>query len=540
MKSILSLLEQAEQAQSTGDWQLSVETWRQLYTINPVNKDYALSIAMSLYRMNDYEQAIIYFKEAKNLSVISPSLISYNIACCYALGEHSDEAIRWLKMALDEGFSEITLAQTDSDLEILHNNPEFLHLVALASDDKWNHASGWRFDLAFMVQHIKHVSYKPFTHTTETAFDIAVNDLHEQIPDLTDTQIIIEIMKLLTEVGNGHTFLMPTDDLRVPLFKRFLPFELFWLDDHAIILSALSGYQQYVTLQLTHIDGHPLSEIRAIIEAIVSRDNEIWLDEMGTTYLTCTSLMQGLGIIENDDKVVLTLIDVDGNPHDETIEISPTEDLPMYEWHETERCFATEPSPEFLAQRHRHYWTKHIPEYNLLYLQFNQVRNMNDDENLAQFAERVQTIVQDKSIENIVVDVRWNTGGNNYLCMPLLHYLIGYDALKLGRIFTIIGRRTFSAAQNFVSLLERHTNTIFVGEPTGSSPNFIGETRTTQLPYSKLVFSVSDLFWQNSVPTDTRPYIAPHIYTPLTYDDILKGDDPAMHAIIAELNAISA
>ena len=45
-----------------------------------------------------------------------------------------------------------------------------------------------------------------------------------------------------------------------------------------------------------------------------------------------------------------------------------------------------------------------------------------------------------------------------------------------GHLFVIIGRRTFSAAQNTVNMIEKNTNATFVGEPTGSRPNFVGES----------------------------------------------------------------
>lgn len=41
-----------------------------------------------------------------------------------------------------------------------------------------------------------------------------------------------------------------------------------------------------------------------------------------------------------------------------------------------------------------------------------------------------------------------------------------------GALFVIIGRNTFSAAQNSATLLDRHTHAVFVGEPTGSRPSF--------------------------------------------------------------------
>jgi hypothetical protein len=66
----------------------------------------------------------------------------------------------------------------------------------------------------------------------------------------------------------------------------------------------------------------------------------------------------------------------------------------------------------------------------------------------------------------------------------------------------IIGRKTASAAQCLATQIERNASAIFVGEPTGSCPNFVGETRPLNLPYSKKQASISDLYWQNSVVSD--------------------------------------
>jgi hypothetical protein len=118
--------------------------------------------------------------------------------------------------------------------------------------------------------------------------------------------------------------------------------------------------------------------------------------------------------------------------------------------------------------------------------------------------------------------------------MPLIHRLIGSRKLnRRGRLYVIIGRGTFSAAQNLATLLERHTEAIFVGEPTGSSPTFVGETIDFQLPYSGAWANVSDLLWQSGWPMDERTWIAPLLYTPPTFADFRENRDPAMEAILA-------
>jgi hypothetical protein len=103
-------------------------------------------------------------------------------------------------------------------------------------------------------------------------------------------------------------------------------------------------------------------------------------------------------------------------------------------------------------------------------------------------------------------------------------------------LFVIIGRRTYSAAQIGATQIEQHTSAIFVGEPTGSSPNFVGEDVATQLPYSKLMFSVSDRYWQNSAPDDYRQWITPEIYIPLRIKALKENRDEALEVILKYLS----
>jgi hypothetical protein len=179
------------------------------------------------------------------------------------------------------------------------------------------------------------------------------------------------------------------------------------------------------------------------------------------------------------------------------------------------------------------YWFEVLPGERLLYAQINGVQN-HPSESLEAFSHRMIDAAEGPAIDRLVLDLRWNSGGNTFLEMPLIHRLIGSRTLnRRGRLYVIIGRGTFSAAQNLATLLERHTEAIFVGEPTGSSPTFVGETIDFQLPYSGAWANVSDLLWQSGWPMDERTWIAPLLYTPPTFADFRENRDPAMEAILA-------
>jgi hypothetical protein len=187
--------------------------------------------------------------------------------------------------------------------------------------------------------------------------------------------------------------------------------------------------------------------------------------------------------------------------------------------------------PLYVKDRARPYWFEHLPASRTVYFQWNLVRD-DPAESLAAFSTRLHAFIRDHDVDKLVIDLRWNNGGNTLLVLPLLHELIASDLNRRGKLFVIVGRRTFSAAQNAATLIERHTQAIFVGEPTGSSPNFVGEEDPVTLPYSKLQINVSDLFWQSSWPYDSRTWIGPEIYVPLTFAAFRANRDPALEAIL--------
>ena len=193
----------------------------------------------------------------------------------------------------------------------------------------------------------------------------------------------------------------------------------------------------------------------------------------------------------------------------------------------------TTPRPLHLRNRDLLFWFEYLPADDLVYFQFNTVFD-HPAETLAAFCDRLFGFIEDHNAGRLVIDMRWNDGGNTALAQHLIHHLITSKRLRRrGALFVIIGRMTFSAAQNTVTAIERDTSAIFVGEPTGSRPNFIGERIDFELPYSKVRANAADLYWQTSSPADHRTWIAPDIYAPPTFEAYRRNEDPALDAILA-------
>jgi tetratricopeptide (TPR) repeat protein len=129
-----------------------------------------------------------------------------------------------------------------------------------------------------------------------------------------------------------------------------------------------------------------------------------------------------------------------------------------------------------------------------------------------------------------VLDLRLNRGGNGTLNRPLVRSLVGMRKLEgKGKLFVLIGRSTFSAAQFLVNDLEQYTDAVFVGEPSGGKANSYGDSRKITLPHSGLTVRVSTLWWQED-PRDSREWKAPDIAADLTSHDYRNNRDPAWEA----------
>ena len=191
------------------------------------------------------------------------------------------------------------------------------------------------------------------------------------------------------------------------------------------------------------------------------------------------------------------------------------------------------PLPLYLKDRRTPYWFELMEAEKTVYFQFNLVADA-PGEPFARFVARLFEFVDEHEAERLVIDLRWNNGGNTQLLPPLVRALSRErTATRRGHLFVIVGRYTYSAAMNAATFLERHTDAIFVGEPTPSSPNFVGESNMVSLPWSRINVSISDLYWQSSWPIDRRTWIAPLIHVPPTLEAYAAKRDPALEAILA-------
>jgi tetratricopeptide (TPR) repeat protein len=534
----LRTLARAETATAEENWGLAALLWADVAAANPVEGWYWSQLGIVRFKNDDLVRAIEAFEQALALRDGYPAETAYRIACCQAALGELDAALASFEQAYSLGLRSLERARTDDRLAALRDLPRFRELTGMIDTSALSRDEGWRVDLHFLAREMKRLAYAPFRYHPESVFDARVAEIELKIPSLSDLQILIEMEKLLVLLGDGHAGVnRPVEEDES---RKGLPVQFYLFEEGLFIIAGSAEHRDLLGAEVLAIGDRALVETMTALEPLICRDNEIWLKQTIPHRLRETRVLHALGLIPEDDRATLEIRDANGQKR--SIEIvansrytranlqrhffKPGEWLSLAETLET-------PAPHYLRNMELYYWFEALPEERIIYAQINRVRD-HPSESLLSFTERLMDRAESPDIDRLVLDLRWNPGGNTFLEMPLLHRLIGSKKLnRNGHLFVVIGRATFSAAQNFSTLLDRHTEAIFVGEPTGSSPTFVGETIDFRLPYSQSWANVSDLLWQSGWAMDYRPWVAPLLYAPPTFALFRANRDPAMEAIRA-------
>jgi len=524
----LDLWRQASEKSKAHDAQAAIPLWEHFTRLNPHDGSAWAKLGRAYYDHKDYEKSIAAYVHALELRAGFPWASAYDIACCHGLLGHKDQALEWLDKALKMGFRDLNQVRTDSDLKLLHDDEKYKKLAAIVDASKLSRDDGWRFDLDLLAREIKRVHYRPFGKISEAEFDAQVTQLRDEISNLTDDQVRVRLMKLVCLVGDGHT----TMEFRHAFDKSGLavPVTFYRFEEGLFITRADPRFGGLAGAQVLLVAGHSIADTFQALNSVVAKDNSMGLLWQGPIFLRYPWIARGLGLSSARRGLLLRVKKLDGT--EEQLTLPEDAATPGDTWVRAPLPTGT-PLPLYLKRQGDAYWFEYLDQPKLVYFQYNRVQN-DGKESIAKFSARLLDFVEHHDVQKLVIDMRWNSGGNNFLNAPLLEGLIRCTKIdQPGKLFVIVGRNTFSAAMCGATQIERYTKAVMVGEPTGSSPNFIGETVIVKLPYSRMTASISDLYWENSVAMDYRTWIAPRIYTPPTFAAYRAGRDPALEAILA-------
>jgi hypothetical protein len=407
---------------------------------------------------------------------------------------------------------------------------------------------GWRTELDSVVDCLKRKHWNAFFKLKREDFEKSVAELREKIPRLKDHEVLVEFMKLVALVGDGHTLVYEIGPKNA--FRRY-PLEFVWTRDGLFIDAAAKEHEALLRGQVLGIGKADLKEVLRRISAVQAAENESWRKDMALGHLNRAELLAALDIVDDMEKSPFTLLDSSGKKRQVLL-------APLTPGAKTEWVRAFDPAAKGVSASRRNpreaYGLQWQEDTRTLYCWYDRCRDV-PKRPVSAWCKEVLQQVDAKPVSRVIVDLRRNGGGNSALAEPLIEGLRSRDKVnEEGKLFVLIGRRTFSSAADNAIQFRQRTRAVLIGLPTGGSPNCPGECKYLDLPYSgwevqystkyfrltengmRTISPVDYALWQlaiglgRSKPADST--ILPDIVVEPTSMDYFAGQDPVLAAAI--------
>jgi hypothetical protein len=371
----------------------------------------------------------------------------------------------------------------------------------------------WRQDLSFLASELPKRHKNLFHRISKAEWEDLLGGLDKQIPLLSDEEIVLSMGRIVSRVGDGHTW------LAWPRVFPRIPVKLFWFGHELRIVQVSKDYPQLSGAQITKINGRNVNELYQLSREYISPgESEEFVLNTNPYLITFPVFLKQLGAGGPNETVRLDLIDIRGKRS--SISIPAIQNEADVEWIQ-----ACDSHLLYLQKPELPLYFEYLKDHNAIYVNF---RSYPRRAEFKKFSNELFDFIDKNSVDKLIFDLRQNGGGDftrgrEFFVEPLKKRA---KFLERGHIFAITGRRTFSAGMTNAADLRNELNAILVGEPTGARPNGYQENRSFLLPNSHLSVSYSTELYKFS-PVDTLGIIPDKLIAP-TWTSCRDGRDDAL------------
>jgi len=390
---------------------------------------------------------------------------------------------------------------------------------------------------------------RSFSPAARAEANLQIAELKSERAPLDSGKFKVALMRIAALADNGHTGLndggRPSNDVpvRVAMFA-----------DGLYVLRAKSGYADLLGARVERIEDRPASEVVAALERLHG-GSEGWRRTRAAIYVQSPEVLYGDGIGSSPEQTTWSLRMPDGR---EVMRTLPGGNSDTHEPHgEMTRWLSPEkikgepsdwrallPSdvdlPLPLREFNRAFRRTWINSGCTLFLQLKAIGDT-DDQRIGDFLKDTTDEMHDHPPCNIILDMRFNGGGDYTKAAAFASHLSGF-LLPTGRIYILTGPQTFSAAITTIAFVKQAAGSraVILGEPVGDRLTFYGEGNTGCLPHAGLCVHYATgmhdyaqpcndwgkCFWLNWLFPVQVKSLAPDETITMTYADYIARRDP--------------
>ncbi len=375
-------------------------------------------------------------------------------------------------------------------------------------------------DVELYLTELERIHPNPYHAISKADYRAAADRLIARLPELDDDQLMVELLRLVALLGerDGHANMHPFSDHRRVL--HLYPLATYEFADGVYVVAA-PGRPQLVGHKLVAIDGKPIAEVLRLVDPLVTYDNALSRTSHRSPYLVSAEILHGLGITPTAARAVFS---VEGTADTAITPITVAAYIsalrPAYP--NFLDGMPKRAKPLFVQKRGTSQWLTTIDRDRSVYFAYNTVQGYP-----MEIADRLVRLARRPKTRRVIIDLRNNGGGDINTYPYLLQSLKTRAVNKRGKLIVLIGRTTYSAAVHFAVDLKRGTRAIFMGEPTGGSPNHYSDTDPVALPVSGYTINIPRIHFEK-LPGQSGLQLDPDVAVALTGADFFAGRDPVL------------
>lgn len=350
------------------------------------------------------------------------------------------------------------------------------------------------------------------------------------VDGLNDGLYVAGLRRGLAWFRDGHTNLLPfeflpaaPDAMKAGAFGVSAGLRVRAFDDGLWVTEAGEAATPLNGARIVSINGVPdVALLRRLADGWAG-NNPAWAHRWASLLTSSAGMLQGLRVIGDtlDAPLVIEALK-DGRPLRANLPLRAEAGQGRAPLART-----VTPREAWAAEAKVGNYVRPLPDRRAIYVS---IDDMGDVEGMSflDLGRQAFKAMEDPAAERLVIDLRRNGGGDNFLGEGLRKHVERSRFNRPGGLYVLIAPETFSAAQNLANRLERETFALFVGGPTGGAPNHYGDASLFTGSTTGVVAMVSTLPWFDSYPMDQRPWILPDLPVAETFADWAAGRDPAL------------
>jgi hypothetical protein len=376
---------------------------------------------------------------------------------------------------------------------------------------------------------------------------------------LTHEQFLLCVLQIAAFADNGHDTENDSGDAWWPAAR--LPVRMLWFPDVWVIARADAANADLLGARVLSIENHSPGEVFARLRKYWGGLDAYRRWNLEPAIVEQAGMLHAARLARHPDRLSLEIQRPDGTRLRRTLLFVPKSTLPpgqIFEriWSPAPwpgdaekgwRSFSPPTTPVYLQDGARLFRVVRVPELNALFIQMRVHFDM-DAETVADFRRRVDEEIDAYHPRNLIVDLRFDTGGDIDLTRDWQRTL---PARIPGQLYVLVSRHTFSAGIVAAAAF-RHdapARVRIVGEAVGDRLHWWSEGDNVCMPNSHYCLHLTNGLWDLVRGCAENPAcygdkydvqvtdLVPDLQAPITADSWLSGRDPGMEAIEHELHA---